>query len=117
MSYRCGTELDLYVGLAVMCSVPLIPFTVFPSVDTDMPVGYDGRVCRFDLTPVEPMSHTILNGVCRTFICFIISPDCPTKIDGKQFRLPASLVQSFDDAISRITLVGSYRRAACKILQ
>lgn len=53
------------------------------------------------------MSHTILNGLCRTFICFIISSKAPAG-----FRLTGDVVARFDSIIQRLELIDSYGKAA-----
>lgn len=72
--------------------------------------------CSFEYTPVDPMSHTILNGVCRLFVHFITSPDCPKKCpNGIRLRWWPNFIGRVDEAIGRIVLIGAFRRAACKI--
>lgn len=67
--------------------------------------------CRFELMAVEPMSHTILYGLARPFVCFITSPDCPTSCPrGKALRITPARVAVVDDAMGRVVLTHMYKR-------
>lgn len=59
---------------------------------------------------MEPISHTILNGIVRGFIDFICTTGKGFIVNGRPFYLPRSIKHRIDDYIKRIQLPSAYNR-------
>ena len=77
--------------------------------------------CRFDVFFVEPLSHTILNGIARGFLTFICDTGNGLLVEGMPFCLSAALQARMDRVITHIQKHTSFTRpfrllAACVTL-
>lgn len=72
--------------------------------------------CRFKYTFLEPMSHTILHGLWRGFLGLICSAN-GIRVDGREFRLPKSMMRRVDNIVGAIHLTSAFNRSAKKLCE
>jgi hypothetical protein len=70
------------------------------------------RLYRFDVFFVEPLSHTILNGLIRPFLLLIFDSDTNKGlvVNGEPFFVPSKVQQRVDSIISQLKRHGSFGR-------
>lgn len=71
---------------------------------------------RFMYTFLEPMSHTILNGLWRGFLDLICSANGIT-VTGAEFRLSKGLMRRIDVIIGAVHLNSAFNRSAKKLCE
>ena len=59
---------------------------------------------------VEPLSHTILNGIARGFVSLVCDTGNGLLVDGAPFCLPAALQARMDRVIGRMEKHSSFTR-------
>lgn len=72
-------------------------------------------LCRFDSTFVEPMSHTILNGLTRSFLGLICDTTNGLRVNGELFHLKPATQARMDRLIKRLRFPSAYNRPACQL--
>jgi hypothetical protein len=66
--------------------------------------------CRFENFFIEPLTHTILNGVGRPFLALILDQDNPILVDGRPFCIPIKVQREMDAAIKSLQRHGAFGR-------
>lgn len=66
--------------------------------------------CRFDGLFLEPMSHTILNGLTRGFLNLVCDTTNGLIVNGKPFHLSPATQNRMDGVISRLRLPSAFNR-------
>lgn len=59
---------------------------------------------------VEPMSHTILNGLTRGFLNLVCDTGNGLVVNGTSFHLPPATQNRMDGVISRLKFPGAFNR-------
>lgn len=72
-------------------------------------------MCSFENFYVEPLSHTILNGVGRSFLELLVGSES-IWVCGKQFNIPTKLLRMMDKVISGLRRHGSFTRPFATLL-
>lgn len=69
--------------------------------------------CSFESTFLEPVSHTILNGLLRAFLSLICDTTNGIQVGGMPFHLDNKTQERMDRFINRLQFPSAFGRPAC----
>lgn len=110
LGYEC---VSLHLGMLHCVAVHPAGVTcpAYPSYLADAYLCHDHwLLCSFQMTFVEPMSHTILNGLFRSFMTLICDTRNGLVVDKKPFYLSTDTQKAMDTVIGQMRFPSAYNR-------
>lgn len=110
-----GAVVSMHSSPQASRAMSVSPFA--PSLQSleQSPVSNICWLCSFQMTFVEPMSHTILNGIGKDFLELIFDTTNGIVVDGRPFHVPLDVQHDMDIVIDSLDLPSAFNRPPCQI--